>query len=89
MLTDLSNVSFVDRRYSEGVAQFDMVFHMGGLMRTKLTPDCSKLIIATAHGFLMVIHNLDLEYLADDFRDFKPTMYRLMCLNGSTEQNRY
>jgi len=76
-------------RYAEGVTQFDTVFQMSGLMRTKLTPDCSKLIIATARGFLMVIHNLDLEHLADDFRGFKPNIYRLMHMNGVTTYNRY
>ncbi|KAK2162968.1 hypothetical protein NP493_1494g00050 [Ridgeia piscesae] len=76
-------------RYAEGVTQFDTVFQMSGLMRTKLTPDCSKLIIATARGFLMVIHNLDLEHLADDFRGFKPNIYRLMHMNGVTTYNRF
>ncbi len=50
-------------------------------MRTKLTPDASKLIVATAGGYLMVVHNLDLGMLHADLAGFKPNMYRLMQMS--------
>ena len=50
-------------------------------MRSKLTPDASKLVIATAGGYLMVVHNLDLGTLSSDLQGFKPNMYRLMQMS--------
>ena len=47
-------------------------------MRTKISPDGTKLIVSTAGGYLMVIHDLDLHNLAKDLHGFKPNMYRLM-----------
>ena len=47
-------------------------------MRSKLSPDSSKLLISTHEGYIIVIHNLDLTTLADDLKGFKPNMYRLM-----------
>ena len=35
-------------------------------MRTRLTPDCSKLVMSTARGFYIVIHNLNLPTLNSD-----------------------
>lgn len=40
-------------------------------MRSKLTHDDSKLVVATADGYLIIIHNLDLEHLDTDTADFK------------------
>lgn len=54
------------------------VFYTSGLMRSKLTPDSSKLLISTHEGYIIVIHNLDLTTLAEDLKGFKPNMYRLM-----------
>ncbi|PVD30103.1 hypothetical protein C0Q70_09365 [Pomacea canaliculata] len=47
------------------------VFYTDGLMRSKLTHDDSKLVVATADGYLIIIHNLDLEHLDTDTADFK------------------
>lgn len=47
------------------------VFAMNGLMRTKLTPDGSKLIICTTSGYMIIIHDLDLASLATQTRGFK------------------
>lgn len=70
-------------RYTEGDVQFKRVFHTEGLMRTKLSPDNTKLILCTTSGYLMVIHNLNLDTLAADLQAFKPNMYRLMQLSNS------
>lgn len=52
---------------------YDRVFEMNGLMRTKLTADGSKLIIATTTGFLMVIHDVDLKTMFNDLKAFRVT----------------
>ena len=57
------------------------VFHTGALMRSKLSPDNSQLVISTAVGYLIIIHNLDLHTLAEDLRGFKPTLYRQMQIS--------
>ena len=51
---------------------------MSGLMRMQLTPEADKLVIATAAGYLMVIHDLDILAVGADLHGFKPNMYRLM-----------
>jgi WD repeat-containing protein 32 len=56
---------------------------MGGLIRSKLTPDGSKLVISTSHGYMMIIHAVDLVKISEDLHTFKPTSYRLMQLNQS------
>lgn len=40
-------------------------------MRTKLSPDGSKLILCTNNGYIMVIHDLDLHALPKDLHSFK------------------
>lgn len=70
-------------RYSEEDIQFQRVFHTNGLMRMRLTSDNSKMVICTTGGYLMVIHNLDLNNLAEDLMGFKPNMYRLMQMGNT------
>lgn len=70
--------------YSEGDVQFQRVFHTNGLMRMRLTPDSSKMVICTTGGFLMVVHDLDFDHLAQDLQGFKPNMYRLIQMGNST-----
>ncbi|KAK9879902.1 hypothetical protein WA026_008403 [Henosepilachna vigintioctopunctata] len=53
-------------------------------MRTKLSPDGTKMVISTTSGYMIIIHNLNLASLANDLKNFKPNLYRLMQL---TEQN--
>ncbi|XP_059469759.1 DDB1- and CUL4-associated factor 10 homolog isoform X2 [Neocloeon triangulifer] len=48
------------------------------LMRTKLSPDGSKLIVSSSSGYLMVVHDLDVGKLPEDLKLFKPSLYRLM-----------
>lgn len=47
------------------------VFYIEGLMRCKLTPDDSKLVISTSRGYLLIVHNLDLAHLDVDMEVFK------------------
>lgn len=59
------------------------LFKMQGLMRMRLSPDCSKLVMCTTGGYMVLVHNLSLEHLAQDLQDFKPNMYRLMQLSNT------
>ncbi|KAL1138049.1 hypothetical protein AAG570_009744 [Ranatra chinensis] len=70
--------------YTESGFLYNRVFHTNGLMRTRLNPDASKMIICTTSGYLILIHNLDLRTLAQDLDGFKPNMYRLMQLSQTT-----
>jgi WD repeat-containing protein 32 len=47
----------------------------------RLTPDNSKMVLSTAGGYIMVIHNLDFATLNQDLAGFKPNMYRLMQIS--------
>lgn len=49
---------------------FNKVFAMKGLMRTKLTPDGSKLIISTTCGYMIIIHDVNLMMLYNDMKGF-------------------
>ncbi|XP_017477394.1 PREDICTED: DDB1- and CUL4-associated factor 10 homolog [Rhagoletis zephyria] len=64
--------------YTEQGLIYQKVFHTSGLMRCRITPDCSKLILCTTGGYLMVIHDLDLTTLHKDLCGFRPIIYRLM-----------
>ncbi|XP_015119258.1 DDB1- and CUL4-associated factor 10 [Diachasma alloeum] len=70
--------------YSENSSFYNRVFHTNGLMRTRLTPDASKMLICTTSGYLIIIHNLKLSTLTQDLAGFKPNMYRLMQLSQTT-----
>ncbi|KAM8966176.1 DDB1- and CUL4-associated factor 10-like [Sarcophilus harrisii] len=44
-------------------------FHTRLLMRMKLTPDCSKMLISTSSGHLLILHDLDLANSLDNGSD--------------------
>lgn len=52
--------------------------YLSCLMRTRLTHDGSKMIIATSEGYVMIIHDLKLEHLEKDLHGFQSDLYRLM-----------
>nr|CAD7431045.1 unnamed protein product [Timema monikensis] len=82
--------------YTESGFVYNRVFHTNGLMRTRLNSDASKMVICTTGGYLIIIHNLDLNTMAQDLEGFKvsprdgrrdtwrPNMYRLMQLSQTT-----
>lgn len=47
------------------------VFHMTGLMRCRLSPDDTKLVISTTGGYIMIVHHLDLGNLHRDLCGFR------------------
>ncbi|KAF4521056.1 hypothetical protein B566_EDAN008128 [Ephemera danica] len=63
---------------------YNRVFKTTGLMRTRLTPDSSKMLISTLNGYIIVIHDLDLSTLAHDLDEFNPNVYRIMQLSNIT-----
>lgn len=64
-------------KFSETGTEFQRIFYTNGLMRMRLTPDNQKMVICTTGGYLVVIHDLDLQTLAHDLRGFQlPRTYR-------------
>lgn len=54
------------------------IFHLDGLMLCKLTPDDSKMVISTDKGYLLLVHDLDLDVLNVDMDTFKVILYILV-----------
>jgi len=69
-------------KYSENESVYKRIFYTNGLMRMRLTNDCSKMVISTMNGYLVVIHDLDIEMLGQDLAGFKPNVYRLMQISS-------
>ena len=61
-------------KYSDSSPDFNKVFYTNGLMRMRLTPDSSKMVISTMNGYLVTIHDLDLAAMSEDLAGFKPNM---------------
>lgn len=57
--------------YTESSLTHKRVFHTNGLMRTRLSPNASKMVICTTGGYLILIHDLNLKTLAQDLSGFK------------------
>ncbi|XP_003737945.1 DDB1- and CUL4-associated factor 10 [Galendromus occidentalis] len=61
--------------------QSNRIMHHTGLMRMRLVPDESKMILCTTHGYLIVVHDLDLNTFKDDLSKFQPDGIRLLQRN--------
>lgn len=57
--------------FTENSILYTRVFHTNGLMRTRLSPDASKMLISTTSGYLIIIHNLKLSTLTQDLAGFR------------------
>lgn len=57
--------------FTEQSLLYRKVFNMSGLMRCRISPDASKMVISTTGGYIIIIHNLDLSTLAGDLHGFK------------------
>lgn len=55
----------------EGRVCNNSVFHINGLMRIKILPDSSKMVVCTTGGYILLINNLDLDTLGTDIQGFK------------------
>ncbi|XP_050077271.1 DDB1- and CUL4-associated factor 10 homolog [Anopheles maculipalpis] len=68
--------------FTEYGSVYRRVLHTSGLLRSRLTPDESRLVLSMSSGYLMIIHDLDLANLASDLDGFYPNVYRLMQVGG-------
>ena len=77
-------------RYTEGETLGQKVFNYKPLMRSKLSPDGTKLYVSTEHGTIFMINNVDFSTLGDDHVTFSPHRFHRMaerqmlhqCLNS-------
>lgn len=59
-----------------------VLFQTRNLMRTALSPDKSKLVMSTSSGYIMVVHDFNINTLADDLNGFKVSRGLVShCLN--------
>ncbi|CAG2165488.1 unnamed protein product [Oppiella nova] len=84
---DSSQGVLLSAAYDQTVLKWDInsssscpqnVLQIKNMLRMVLSPDSTKMIISTADGYLLIIHDLDLNHLAEDLRDFVPDLYRIM-----------
>lgn len=76
--------------YTENNLNYQKVFHTPGLMRCRLSPDDSKLVICTTGGYLILIHDLDLSTLSRDLQGFRVSimfLWMLLNINHSFSQS--
>lgn len=57
--------------YTEQSLVYQKVFNMSGLMRCRIAPDASRMVISTTGGYMIIVHNLNLTTLAADLAGFK------------------
>ncbi|KAM9786704.1 DDB1- and CUL4-associated factor 10 [Syngnathus typhle] len=53
-------ITWDTNRFTEDGCPHKKFFHTRYLMRMRLTPDCSKMLISTSSGYLLILHDLDL-----------------------------
>ncbi|XP_010877653.2 DDB1- and CUL4-associated factor 10 isoform X1 [Esox lucius] len=53
-------ITWDTNRVTEDGCPHKKFFHTRYLMRMRLTPDCSKMLISTSSGYLLILHDLDL-----------------------------
>ncbi|XP_036373138.1 DDB1- and CUL4-associated factor 10 [Megalops cyprinoides] len=53
-------ITWDTNRFTEEGCPHKKFFHTRYLMRMRLTPDCSKMLISTSSGYLLILHDLDL-----------------------------
>ncbi|XP_006629916.1 DDB1- and CUL4-associated factor 10 [Lepisosteus oculatus] len=58
-------ITWDTNRFTEDGCPHKKFFHTRYLMRMRLTPDCSKMLISTSSGYLLILHDLDLTQSLD------------------------
>ena len=71
----------LDTFASNGVESHQKLLNFSGLMRMRLSALGDKMAISTMNGYLIIIHDLDLDTFYEDLKLFKPNMYRLLQLS--------
>lgn len=64
--------------YAENRLLYSRIFNAPDLMRCRLSPDSSQMVMCTTGGLIIIVHNLDLPSLKRDLSGFKPNIFRLM-----------
>ncbi len=89
---DSSKGILLSSAYDNCVLQWDinsssdtpnLVLEIKNMLRMVLTPDCNKMIVSTSEGYIMIIHDLNLETLFDDLKEFVPDLYLYMQMGRS------
>jgi len=62
------------------------VLHIDGLMRSRVTRDGTKLIISTTDGFILAVHELDLNRITKDLFGFVPSNHMVRPGEEATAQ---
>ncbi|RWS23083.1 hypothetical protein B4U80_05791 [Leptotrombidium deliense] len=57
---------------------FTKSLYLSCIMRMRLTHDATKMVICTSEGYILLIHDLDLDHLSSDLKGFQSDLYRLM-----------
>lgn len=57
--------------YTESNLVYQRVFHTASLMRCRLSQDARQMVMCTTGGLIIIIHDLNLETLAQDLHGFK------------------
>ena len=63
---------------TEIIDRCERVLYLSCIMRMRLTPDASKMVVCTSEGYIMIVHDLDLDSLSTDLSGFQSDLYRLM-----------
>ncbi|XP_058064058.1 DDB1- and CUL4-associated factor 10 homolog [Anopheles bellator] len=64
--------------YTEQGCVHRRLLYVPGLVRCRLTPDETRMVLTTSGGYLMIVNNLNLPWLSTDLEGFQPNVYRLM-----------
>uniref|UniRef100_A0A182Y4X7 WD_REPEATS_REGION domain-containing protein n=1 Tax=Anopheles stephensi TaxID=30069 RepID=A0A182Y4X7_ANOST len=59
---------------------YQRLLHVPGLMRCRLVPDETRLVLCTTSGYLMLVHDLNLASIAGDLVNFRPNIHRLSLM---------
>ena len=51
---------------------------MNGLMRMRIAPGAERMVISTNNGYILVIHDLDLNHIRKDLFGFKVKKTKLV-----------
>nr|XP_002737209.1 PREDICTED: DDB1- and CUL4-associated factor 10-like [Saccoglossus kowalevskii] len=76
----------INRYQEKNICQSKKLFHMDGLMRSRLTPDSSKLIISNSAGFIVIVHDLDLSTLDRDLHGVDPIEYYQLWVDSKNKE---
>lgn len=59
-------------------SNFKKLLSTSGLMRMRLSPLGDRMVVSTMNGFIIVIHDLNLDTIQEDLKSFKVTERKLI-----------